>query len=85
MQAIHVRRLPWGNTYPARYIATAAAGKVIVKVGQIPDGVDHYRYAAEQLCYKFGWDAYGDMLSGTLADGSQVFVFDHHLSRKEPA
>ena len=83
MQAIRVRRLPWSSTHPARYIATALAGKVIIKLGQIPDGVDHYRYAAEQLCRKFGWGGYGEMLGGTLADGSQVFVFDHHLSRKE--
>lgn len=83
MQAIQVKWHAPSNTRSARYTATAAAGKVSIKVGQIPDGVDHYRYAAEQLCVKFDWDQLGGMLGGTLADGSQVFVFDHPLSRKE--
>ena len=84
MQAIQVKWHAPSNTRSARYTAEAPAGKVTVKLGNIPagTGVDAgFRYAAETLCRKMQWD--GELLGGTLANGDQVFVFDHPLSRKE--
>jgi hypothetical protein len=84
MQAIRVHYLPWTSTRSAKYIATAMAGRMQVSCGSIPAGTkDSYRLVAERFCDKMGWDMHGDMLGGTLADGSQVFVFDHPLSRKD--
>ena len=83
MQAIRVHYLPWTSTRPAKYIATAMAGRMQVSCGSIPAGTkDSYRLVAERFCDKMKWE-HGDLLGGTLADGSQVFVFDHPLSRKE--
>jgi hypothetical protein len=83
MQAIHVTCHAPTGTLPARYVATAASGKVGIKAGAIPADTDPFRYTAELLCKRLNWEDYGNLLGGTLADGSQVFVFDHILSRKE--
>lgn len=85
MQAISVRYIPPSNHRGAYYVAEAPAGRIRIKLGNIPDNVEHYRYAAETLCRKFGWTEpeRGALLQGTLSTGAEVFVFDHPLSRKE--
>ena len=76
MQAIRTHYLPATLRKPARIVARASGGRVIVSrdVGDDEDIEAAHARAALTLYKKLGWS--GPMKGGTLADGSMAWVFD---------
>lgn len=85
MQAIQTKWLCPTNTKGSRIKAQCDAGSVIIPVdGRLNQEAGH-RKAAMDLADKLDWvgDAYGDMVTGSLPDGSYCHVFTTLLSRGE--
>lgn len=78
MQAIQVKYLGPSNVRGARLKAKADAGSVTIgyphELGAVEEA---FRFAAEALVKKLGWDHpnYGLLVGGQLPDGSYAFVF----------
>lgn len=75
MQAIQTKFLGPTNSRGDRVKATCAAGTITVSwefgLGQEENHIE----AAKALIAKLGWQEHGEIVTGTLADGSFVHVF----------
>ena len=82
MKAITTKYLPWTNTLPGRYIASAegVSGLVVSALEAEGDGRDSeeqiHGYVAAKLASNFGWlTASSYLIGGCLRTGEYCFVF----------
>ena len=81
MQAIQTKYIGPTNVRGSRVKAAAQAGSVILDWNDALNRDDNHRCAAKALATKLGWD-YGEYISGTLPDGTDVWVCNCKVAKR---